>query len=211
MDHLIKDCHNTVCFNCDEIGLVSRDCPEGSKCCIKKDTSHYAIDCPHSWYKRPSLRDASPAGNCDPDPPINPPAADIPISDEQATGAAAAEPSHRPILDSPGSLVPTESPVIPIIKEIFGSEVDDKDADFSTASEDGEVSSSESDDLTTSDCSSLANPSVQESDVLATAAKKRRRPHRVKPTGSASSPRKPPHPSLSSKRLRPSSDPPDVP
>ena len=178
--------------------------------------SHYAIDCPHSWYKRPSLRDASPAGNRDPDPPINPPAADIPISDEQATGAAAAEPSgepsHRPILDSQGSLVPTESPVIPIIEETFGSEVDDdKDADFSTASEDGEVSSSESDDLTTSDGSSLADPSVQESDVLATAVKKTRRPHRVKPTGSASSPRKPPHPSLSSKRLRPSSFPPDVP
>ena len=236
VDHLIKDCRNTVCFNCDQIGHVSRNCPEGRKCCICKDSSHYAIDCPHSWYKRPSLRDASPAGNRDPDPPINPtgnrdpdpsinpPAADIPTNEEQATDAAAAapsgepsgessgEPSHRPILDSQGSLIPTESPVIPILEEIFGSEVDDdKDADFGTASEDGDASSSESDDPTASDGSSSADPSVQESDVLAVAAKKRRRPHRVKPTGSASAPRKPPHPSLSSKRLRPSSDPPGVP
>jgi len=237
--HLIKDCRNTICFNCDQIGHVSRDCPESSKCCICKDTSHYAIDCPHSWYKRPTLREGTverPAANNDRDPPVVNDVRDPPNDDRPppaATDADVTQPSgdssHQPILDSQGSLVPSPSPVIPLLEEVFGSDDldDDKDVDFDTAGEDDEDdSSSSSDDPDDSsegeNDSSVADPSVHESDVLAVATKKRRKappkrkPRRARPDVLSSGPIPPSRistrPSLvTSKRLRPSNDPPGVP
>lgn len=52
-DHLYKDCSNTICFNCDQVGHHSRMCPEDIRCCICKEEGHMAIDCQHSWYRRP--------------------------------------------------------------------------------------------------------------------------------------------------------------
>ena len=52
-DHLFKDCKNKICFNCDSIGHHARMCPEDMRCCICKEEGHLAIDCQHSWYRRP--------------------------------------------------------------------------------------------------------------------------------------------------------------
>ena len=52
-EHLNKECRKLICFNCDQIGHESCDCPEDMLCCICKQSSHMAIDCPHSWYRRP--------------------------------------------------------------------------------------------------------------------------------------------------------------
>ena len=52
-DHLFKDCTNEVCFNCDRIGHHARMCPEDMRCCICKEEGHLAMDCQHSWYRRP--------------------------------------------------------------------------------------------------------------------------------------------------------------
>ena len=52
-DHLFKDCKNKICFNCDTIGHHARMCPEDMRCCICKEEGHLAIDCQHSWYRRP--------------------------------------------------------------------------------------------------------------------------------------------------------------
>ena len=52
-DHLFKDCKNEICFNCDSIGHHARMCPEDMRCCICKEEGHLAIDCQHSWYRRP--------------------------------------------------------------------------------------------------------------------------------------------------------------
>ena len=52
-DLLFKDCTNEVCLNCDRIGHHARMCPEDMRCCICKEEGHLAIDCQHSWYRRP--------------------------------------------------------------------------------------------------------------------------------------------------------------
>ena len=56
--HLFKDCRNEVCFNCDRAGHHSRLCPEDMRCCICKEEGHMAIDCQHSWYRRPPASNA---------------------------------------------------------------------------------------------------------------------------------------------------------
>lgn len=57
-DHLYKDCRNEVCFNCDRTGHHSRMCTEDMRCCICKEEGHMAIDCQHSWYRRPPASNA---------------------------------------------------------------------------------------------------------------------------------------------------------
>ena len=42
-EHLNKEYRNLICFNCDQIGHESRDCPEDMLCCICKESSHMAI------------------------------------------------------------------------------------------------------------------------------------------------------------------------
>ena len=36
------------CFDCDNLGQISKECPDSSKCCICKSLDQFAIDCEFS-------------------------------------------------------------------------------------------------------------------------------------------------------------------
>ena len=48
-DHKVAECHNIVCFNCDGLGHMARQCIKPMYCCICKSGQHLARHCPHSW------------------------------------------------------------------------------------------------------------------------------------------------------------------
>ena len=52
--HVARSCTNVICFNCDEVGHIYRDCSEAFKCSICKEDGHYAVDCHLSWWHRPT-------------------------------------------------------------------------------------------------------------------------------------------------------------
>lgn len=129
-DHLNKDCRNLICFNCDQIGHESRDCPEDMLCCICKESSHMAIDCPHSWYRRPQHIDRGAPVVDDPAPQSQ--AADAsgspPVPQEDAPPAAAAasaaEASSAPST-APNRLLDSQGLLVPGVKIFESSAVDD--------------------------------------------------------------------------------------
>ena len=57
--HVVKECPYQICFNCENIGHVSRDCLEEDHCSICRKTGHYAIDCEYSWNRRPARHTAN--------------------------------------------------------------------------------------------------------------------------------------------------------
>ena len=76
-----------LCFNCEVIGHHARDCPAGVRCCICKEPGHMAIDCRHSWYRRPlSHRDAVDAESPS-QPAADPPPVDVPPTTLDAENA----------------------------------------------------------------------------------------------------------------------------
>lgn len=129
-EHVNKECRNLICFNCDQIGHESRDCPEDMLCCICKESSHMAIDCPHSWYRRPQPIDRGAPGVDDPAPQSQ--AADAsgssPVHQENAPPAAAvasaAEASSAPST-APNRLLDSQGLLVPGIKIFESSAVDD--------------------------------------------------------------------------------------
>ena len=66
-DHFANECHNVVCFNCDELGHQSKECPGPVLCCICKRADHRARRCPFAWH-RPSGISASSVNNSASDP-----------------------------------------------------------------------------------------------------------------------------------------------
>ena len=100
-DHVARVCPNVVCFNCDQLGHTYRDCTEPNKCSICKEDGHYAVDCPLSWWRRPTSHRDEPAQD-------HPDAA--PTASDDANNAAdhhttppAGDTSHLPV---PTPLVP---------------------------------------------------------------------------------------------------------
>lgn len=70
--HFAKDCPNTICFNCDELGHKVDECTHEELCCICKEPSHRARHCPYSWYRSspvPSPQRDDPPANVSRDPP----------------------------------------------------------------------------------------------------------------------------------------------
>ena len=116
-DHLYKDCTNSVCFNCDQVGHHSRLCPEDIRCCICKEEGHMAIDCQHSWYRRPPPSTVlSPSNPEDSVPtPEERPAQTAETQDTGSLQADLAGPMSQPgssdvrVLDSQGTLISADS------------------------------------------------------------------------------------------------------
>ena len=101
-DHLYKDCRNEVCFNCDRAGHHSRMCTEDMRCCICKEEGHMAIDCQHSWYRRPPASNAlSPESSS----VIVPPASESTPAESAPDPAAADQESPEDETSSPQMLV----------------------------------------------------------------------------------------------------------
>ena len=49
--HKAAECKHTVCFNCDGLGHVSKECVRPMYCCICKSGQHLARTCPLSWHR----------------------------------------------------------------------------------------------------------------------------------------------------------------
>ena len=130
-EHLNKECRNLICFNCDQIGHESRDCPEDMLCCICKQSSHMAIDCPHSWYRRPQHIDRGAPVVDDPTPQPETADASVPQEDTPPAAAAAAAPaaeaSHESSAPStaPNRLLDSQGLLVPGVKIFESSAVDD--------------------------------------------------------------------------------------
>ena len=92
-DQLAKECTAVVCFNCDGTGHLSRSCPDGMRCCICKSKEHVAVDCIHSWYRRPQTID---------------------LADDLATGDPEDALDGRPVGDGPPPLeeLPEDPPLL---------------------------------------------------------------------------------------------------
>ena len=110
-DHLYKDCNNSICFNCDQVGHHSRMCPEDIRCCICKEEGHMAIDCQHSWYCR-----SPPSAALSPSNPeesvsisVELPAQTTVTHDTSVLQVDLTDPVAQPVLDSQGTLISADS------------------------------------------------------------------------------------------------------
>ena len=50
LDHLIKDCRNVRCFNCEQSGHRVEECEEAPMCSICRSIDHLVCDCPYLLY-----------------------------------------------------------------------------------------------------------------------------------------------------------------
>ena len=50
LDHLIRDCVNVRCFNCERSGQRFKQCEEQAMCSICHSTDHLVRDCPYLIY-----------------------------------------------------------------------------------------------------------------------------------------------------------------
>lgn len=98
--HVVKECPYQICFNCDNVGHVSRDCLEPVRSTIWHKVGHYAIDCDYSWQSH-SVRHTA----ADPEvpPPHQPPpsqlrplslAPDVPSSTDIIPPTQSSQPSQ---------------------------------------------------------------------------------------------------------------------
>ncbi|XP_015759067.1 PREDICTED: uncharacterized protein LOC107338347 [Acropora digitifera] len=42
--HFARGCPNLVCFNCDNLGRITKECPDSPRWCICKSLNHFAIN-----------------------------------------------------------------------------------------------------------------------------------------------------------------------
>ena len=58
--HKAAECKHTVCFNCDGLGHVSKECVRPMYCCICKSGQHLARTCPLSWHREKDSSEQQP-------------------------------------------------------------------------------------------------------------------------------------------------------
>ena len=47
--HFAREWPNVVCFNCDDLAHISKECPDSPRCCMCKSLNHLVINCEYSW------------------------------------------------------------------------------------------------------------------------------------------------------------------
>ena len=47
LDHLVKDCRNVRCFNCEQSGHRVEECEKAPMCSICRTIDHVVCDCPY--------------------------------------------------------------------------------------------------------------------------------------------------------------------
>ena len=94
-DHVACACPNVVSFNCDQLGHTYRDCTESTKCSICKEDGHYAVDCPLSWWRRPTSHRDEPAQDQTDVAPLA--SADVNTAADHNTTSLADNTSHLPV------------------------------------------------------------------------------------------------------------------
>jgi len=50
--HYVHVCHSVICYNCEELGHLTSDCPHEVLCNICKQPDHCAITCLYSWARQ---------------------------------------------------------------------------------------------------------------------------------------------------------------
>ena len=53
-EHLDYECYIQRCYNCNELGHLSKSCENDLICILCKNPNHVAVDCPFNW-ARPKL------------------------------------------------------------------------------------------------------------------------------------------------------------
>lgn len=103
--HVVKECPYQICFNCDNVGHVSRDCLEPVRCTIWHKVGHYAIDCDYSWKSR-SVRHTAADPEVPPPrqpPPSQPPPLSLAPDVPSSTDIIPSQPSQPSQLSQPSA------------------------------------------------------------------------------------------------------------
>lgn len=174
------------------------------RCCICKSLEHVALDCIHSWYRRPQTidlgndpatgdpedaHDGCPVG--DGPPPLeevreDSPAASHENASPQPTDNSAATPPSAEVhvLDSQGLVLPNNPHADEVLADLFAPNDDDDgddsdEGEFSTADDDDEELETEEEDPETEDpdteTEASKTPSLTENAALAAVFKKTRK------------------------------------
>ena len=94
--HLVKDCPNKFCFNCERLGHESSDCTDPIRCSICKECGHLAAKCPLGWDHQAHHDHDAPTDSRPGTSLLSQPAVE-----EDSQPLLSSEPSSQPVQDAP--------------------------------------------------------------------------------------------------------------